>query len=730
MSCMFSHYYMHTLHSCSVSDPAVPTRSRRALQVATNEDMQYGHFGNFCSQMRDYYFSPMARREQLDRLFAGTESTATDTLFPPCSSSSTSELVPACTSTIMVCLTNSTAKLAVKFVLPEHVTCPAPTNSSYYLTLSLLRSLIFNLKMVAEVVGCDFAPEFSQPLLSFAPLPLMLCEESTISSSHLAFATATTFSSPDQSQPVVIEELPVTNSDEMVGAMPVQLALEIPVNPVATTPRHYLAKSVLKHTALKTIGEDEECDFADEFLKPLHSPTPLSLISRERLGEPFAAKESIIKASPFAFMRMSNNGSPDKEQQLPTELASDILVNPVATTPRYYLAKSVLKHTALKTITEDEECDFFDEFLKPLHSPTPLSLISREQLGEPFAAKESIIKASPFAFMRMSNNGSPDKEQQLPTELASDILVNPVATTPRYYLAKSVLKHTALKTITEDEECDFFDEFLKPLHSPTPLSLISRERLGEPFAAKESIIKASPFAFMRLCNNGSPDKKQHTTLCENKEQRIQAQAVEQLPTEPVDQQSAIEPSVTLSATRPTVEPVQQPAQKEATGSEPVKQPATKDDWYKQQCASLPNIETWADLPESDKEMSNTAFDFTRVKAGVTEVKKLCHCTWCCRSRAENSKETKKVTKKRYRNGRVSVKVGETEVKKLCHCTWCCRSRAENSKETKKVAKESYRNGRGSWRGDTNRRQRDNHFQRTSGPTLSAQSSQKREYRSH
>ena len=712
---------MH-VYSCSVSDPAVPRHSRRALQVATNEHIKYGCFGGFCSQMRDYYYSTTSRREQLHQLFAGTKSSATDTLFSPCSSSSTSELVPACTSTIMVSLTNSTAKLAVKFMLPEHVTCPAPTNSSYYLTLSLLRSLIFNLKMVAEVEGCDFALEFSQPLLSFAPLPLMLCEKSTISSSPLAFATATTYSSPDQSQPVVIEELPVTTSDEIVGAMPVQLASDIPVNPVATTPRHYLAKSVLKHTALKTIGEDEECDFADEFLKPLHSPTPLSLISRERLGEPFAAKESIVKASPFAFMRMCNNGSPDKEQQLPTELASDIPVNPVATTPRHYLAKSVLKHTALKTIGEDEECDFADEFLKPLHSPTPLSLILRERLGEPFAAKESIVKASPFAFMRMCNNGSPDKEQQLPTELASDIPVNPVATTPRYYLAKSVLKHTALKTIGEDEECDFFDEFLKPLHSPTPLSLISRERLGEPFAAKESIVKASPFAFMRMCNND-------TTLCENKEQRVQAQAVEQLPTEPVDQQSTIEPSVTLSATRPAVEPVQQPAQKEATGSEPVKQPATKDDWYKQQCASLPNIETWADLPESDKEMSSSAFDFTRVKAGETKVRKLCQCTWCCRSRAENSKETKR---KRYRNGRVSVKVGETEVKKLCHCTWCCRSRAENLKETKKVAKESYRNRRVSWRGDNvaNRRQRPNRFRRTSGPTLSAQSSQKREYRSH
>ena len=113
------------------------------------------------------------------------------------------------------------------------------------------------------------------------------------------------------------------------------------------------------------------------------------------------------------------------------------------------------------------------------------------------------------------------------------------------------------------------------------------------------------------------------TLCDNTEQRVQAE-------------SAIEPSVTLPTTQPAV--TVQSAVKKSTGSEPMKQPV--DDRYKQQCVSLPDIESWADHCKSDEETSST-YDLTKMKMEETKEKKLCKCTWCCRSRAEE--ETKRVT---------------------------------------------------------------------------------------
>ena len=89
-----------------------------------------------------------------------------------------------------------------------------------------------------------------------------------------------------------------------------------------------------------------------------------------------------------------------------------------------------------------------------------------------------------------------------------------------------------------------------------------------------------------------------------------------------------------------------------------------------------------------------------VRKETKEAKRLCKCTWCCRSRAEE--ETLGVIKVAlrgpgggYRGGVILERRSDTptshskEIKKLyrwwpSRCTWCCQSRAE--KQTNGVNK--------------------------------------------
>ena len=71
--------------------------------------------------------------------------------------------------------------------------------------------------------------------------------------------------------------------------------------------------------------------------------------------------------------------------------------------PSHYLGKSVHKHLTLRTIIEDEESDFNNEFSQPLLLPAPLSLIPHEQ-REYFVVMELTVTVSPFAFLQSSSS--------------------------------------------------------------------------------------------------------------------------------------------------------------------------------------------------------------------------------------------------------------------------------------------------------------------------------------
>ena len=92
--------------------------------------------------------------------------------------------------------------------------------------------------------------------------------------------------------------------------------------------------------------------------KPLPTLRPLSLLQKA-----FKPRESTSIVNSFSFTKPNFSELGYLEPK----------------TASYFLAISVKKHTTLKTIIEDEESDFSEEFSKPLPTLISLSLFPRLQ---------------------------------------------------------------------------------------------------------------------------------------------------------------------------------------------------------------------------------------------------------------------------------------------------------------------------------------------------------------
>ena len=255
--------------------------------------------------------------------------------------------------------------------------------------------------------------------------------------------------------------------------------------PAPTTPSYRLTKSVLNHTTLKSIDEEVECDFASESCRPLSTHAPFSLIGREQGVEQFVATELPVTVSPFSFMQASGDKQFDPTvnakqlHQQPTNEHSQteqpvvkfefpkLMTCPAPTTPSYRLTKSVLKHTTLKTIDEEVECDFTSESCRPLPTHAPLSLIGREHGVEKFIATELTVTVSPFSFMQASGQGSSGNKQLVST----DLTVNAKQLHPD--TEKALTINSEHQVSTEEKQSIFTAdvEQLQPASSETPPSV-------------------------------------------------------------------------------------------------------------------------------------------------------------------------------------------------------------------------------------------------------------------
>ena len=399
-----------------------------------------------------------------------------------------------------------------------------------------------------------------------------------------------------------------------------------------TTPSYRLAKSVLKHTTLKTIDEEVECGFAYEFGCPLPTHTPLSLMGREQGVEQFSPAESTIAVSPFSFMQASGQGFSGDKQSISTDLTVNakqhdqtpsveqptnehsqtpsteqpvvrfefpLMIRPAPTTPSYRLAKSVLKHTTLKTIDEELECDFANEFCCPLPTHAPLSLIEREQGVKQFITTELTVTISPFSFMQASGQSSSGDKQSIST----DLTVN----------AKQLHPDTE-KALTNNSECQVSPE------EKQSISTASIEQLQPASSETPLSVDATPFEeFLKVFSNiyGEDEQLASTDMLLNigqlqpvsdeSFQPLGVTSIEQSLTADIEQSSSTEQPQTPCVEQPTIEQPQTPCVEQSSSTDVEPQLSDWELICKEVTSSEDTLLDWADR---DEETS------------------VCLCNWC------------------------------------------------------------------------------------------------------
>ena len=384
-----------------------------------------------------------------------------------------------------------------------------------------------------------------------------------------------------------------------------------------TTPSYRLAKSVLKHTTLKTIDEEVECGFAYEFGCPLPTHTPLSLMGREQGVEQFSPAESTIAVSPFSFMQASGQGFSGDKQSISTDLTvnakqhdqtpsveqptnehsqtpsteqpvvrfefPELMIPPAPTTPSYRLAKSVLKHTTLKTIDEELECDFANEFCCPLPTHAPLSLIGREQ---EFIATELTVTVNPFSFMKASSQGSSGDKQSISTDLT---------------VSAKQLHPDSKKALIINSECQVSPE------EKQSISTASIEQLQPASSETPLSVDATPFEeFLKVFSNIYGEDKQLAST----DMPLNVGQLQPVPDESFQPLSvtSIEQSLTAG--------IEQSSSTEQPQTPCVEQPSSTD--------VEPQLSDWELICKEVTSSEDTLLDW----AHRDEETSVCLCNWC------------------------------------------------------------------------------------------------------